>query len=120
MNKQKHRGRFIYIISESQYGLLTESLSIEVRRRFPYKNLRNDMEYGVLDEMINPCEYENVEEFIGNACDSLVEMYHDYFVNDFDYVLTSKDKDSLYNYFVDFFGEFLVKYYNNSKCSYDE
>ena len=35
---------------------------------------------------------------------------------DFDYVLTPKDKDSLYNYFVDKFGDYLVKYYKN-KCA---
>jgi hypothetical protein len=100
------------MITESQYDLLTESLSTEVRRRLPYKNLMNDMEYGILDEMITPCEYDNMGEFVGDACDSLVEMYHDYFVNDFDYVLTSKDKDSLYYYFVDKFDKFLREYHH--------
>jgi hypothetical protein len=104
-----------YIITESQYKLLKESLPPEVRRRLPFKNLMNDMEWGVLDEL-NPCEYDDIGEFIGNACDSLVEMYHDYFVNDFDYVLRPKEKDILYYYFVDYFSDYLVKYYKN-KCA---
>lgn len=74
----------------------------------------NDMEYGILDEMTDLCEYDDIGEFVSNACDSLVEMYHDYFVNAFDYVLTSKDKDSLYFYFVDFFKDFLIKYHKNN------
>jgi hypothetical protein len=98
-----------YIITESQYNLLTESLSLEVRRRLPFKNLMNDMEYGILNSM-NPCEYEDVGEYISNACDSLVEMYYDYFVYDFDYVLEPKEKDSLYYFFVDYFREFLMNY----------
>lgn len=72
----------------------------------------NDMEWGVLDDM-DVCNYDDVGEFIGDACDSLVEMYHDYFVNDFDYVLQPKEKDTLYHYFVDNFRDYLVKYYKN-------
>ena len=102
-----------YIITESQYKLLTEDLSVEVRRRLPFKNLLNDLEWGILDEM-DPCEYGDIEYFIEDACDSLVEMCQDYFSNDFDFVLTPKDKDSLYNYFVDKFGKYLVEYYNKS------
>jgi hypothetical protein len=101
-----------YIITESQYSLLTESLPPEVRRRLPFKNLMNDMEWGILDDM-KVCNYDDVGEFIGDACDSLVEMYHDYFVNDFDYVLQPKEKDALYHYFVDNFRDYLVKYYKN-------
>ena len=98
-----------YIITESQYNLLTESLSPEVRRRLPFQNLMNDMEWGILDEM-DVCEYGDVGEYISNACDSLVEMYYDYFVNEFDYVLEPKEKDSLYYFFVDYFKKFLLDY----------
>jgi hypothetical protein len=101
-----------YIITESQYSLLTESLSLNVRRRLPFKNLMNDMEWGVLDD-IEVCNYDNIGEFIGDACDSLVNLYDDYFSQELNYDLQSKDKDSLYYYFVDYFGDFLVKYYKN-------
>jgi hypothetical protein len=103
-----------YIITESQYSLLTESLSPEVRRRFPFKSLMNDMEWGVLDDIKVP-DYNNIGDFIGDACDSLVNFYDNYFENEFDYALTSKDKDSLYYYFVDFFRDFLVRYYNKEQ-----
>lgn len=108
-----------YIITESQYVLLSESLSPEVRRRLPFKNMMNDLEYGILDEMDVCGDYDGIGDFIGDACDMLVEMYHDYFVNDFDYVLKPKDKDSLYNYFVDKFGNYLEKYFKDrkNKCS---
>jgi hypothetical protein len=108
-----------YIITESQYVLLSESLSPEVRRRLPFQNMKNDMEWGILDEMDICGDYDGVGDFIGDACDSLVEMYHDYFVNDFDYVLKPKDKDSLYYYFVDKFGNYLEKYFKDrkNKCS---
>jgi len=108
-----------YIITESQYVLLSESLSPEVRRRLPFQNMKNDMEWGILDEMDICGDYDGVGDFIGDACDSLVEMYHDYFVNDFDYVLKPKDKDSLYYYFVDKFGNYMEKYFKDrkNKCS---
>ena len=98
-----------YIITESQYNLLTESLSPEVRRRLPFQNLMNDMEWGVLDSM-NPCDYEDIGEYISNACDSLVEMTEDYFMNEFHYVLEPREKDSLYYFFVVYFTKFLLDY----------
>lgn len=104
-----------YIITESQYSLLTEDLSVEVRRRLPFLNMKNDMEWGILDEMDVCGDYDGVGDFISDACDGLVEMYHDYFVNDFDYVLKPKDKDSLYYYFVDKFGDYLEKYFKDRK-----
>jgi hypothetical protein len=99
-----------YVITESQYVLLTESLSPEVRRRLPFKNMMNDLEWGILDEM-DICEYGDIQYFIEDACDSLVNMYDDYFEQELNYTLKPKDKDSLYNYFVDKFGDYLVKYY---------
>ena len=104
-----------YIITESQYVLLSESLSPEVRRRLPFKNMMNDLEWGILEDM-DICEYDDIGEFVSNACDSLVDMYDVYFVNDFDLNISPKDRDSLYYYFVDKFGDYLVKYHKN-KCA---
>jgi len=104
-----------YIITESQYVLLTESLSPEVRRRLPFKNMMNDLEWGILEDM-DICEYDDIGEFVSNACDSLVDMYDVYFVNDFDLNISPKDRDSLYYYFVDMYGDYLVKYHKN-KCA---
>jgi hypothetical protein len=104
-----------YIITESQYKLLSEDLSVEVRRRFPFQNLKNDMEWGILDEM-NPCDFDDIGEFVASACDELREMYSIYFINEFDKVISPKDSDSLYYYLVDKFGDYLVKYYKN-KCA---
>jgi hypothetical protein len=108
-----------YIITESQYVLLSESLSTEVRRRLPFKNMMNDLEWGILDEMDICGDYDGVGDFIGDACDMLVEMYDVYFINDFDLNISPKDRDSLYYYFVDKFGNYLEKYFKDhkNKCS---
>ena len=105
-----------YIITESQYNLLTEGLSVGLRRRLPFKNMMNDLEWGVLDEMYNICEYNSIGDFIADACNNLVELYSDYFINNFDETMSSKDRDTLYYYLVDEFGEYLVKYHKN-KCT---
>jgi len=104
-----------YIITESQYVLLSESLSPEVRRRLPFKNMMNDLEWGILDDM-NPCDFHTIGDFVSEACDMLAEMYDVYFVNDFDLNISPKDRDSLYYYFMDKFGNYLVKYHKN-KCA---
>jgi hypothetical protein len=103
-----------YIITESQYNLLTESLSPEVRRRLPFENLMNDMEYGILDSM-NPCEYEGIGDYIEDACDAMVGIMDVYFMDEFEYVLQPKEKDSLYYFFVDYFRKFLINY-RESNC----
>jgi hypothetical protein len=73
------------------------------------------MEWGILDEM-SPCDFNNIGEFVASACDELMEMYSIYFINEFDKVISPKDRDSLYYYLVDKFGDYLVKYYKN-KCA---
>ena len=108
-----------YVITESQYVLLTESLSPEVRRRLPFKNMMNDLEWGILDEMDICGDYDGIGDFISDACDSLVELYDNYFGQELDYFLKPKDRDALYYYFVDKFGNYLEKYFKDykNKCS---
>lgn len=76
----------------------------------------NDMEYGILEEMFEPCEYTDIGEFIGDACDLLVGLYDDYFEQELNYTLQPKDRDSMYYFFVDYFKNFLIKYYK-TKCA---
>jgi hypothetical protein len=104
-----------YIITESQYKLLNENLSSEFRRRLPFENMMNDLEWGVLDDMSNICDYNSIGDFVSDACDNLVELSSDYFSNEYGKTMSPKDKDTLYYYFVDKFGKYLVKYYN-TRC----
>lgn len=99
-----------YIITESQYKLLTEELSVGVRRRIPFENLINDLEWGVLEHM-SPCEYNEIGDFIADACDGMVDLFADYSIDEYKKNLTPKDRDSLYHFFVDKFGDYLIKYH---------
>ena len=79
----------------------------------------NDLEWGILDEMDICGDYDGVGDFISDACDSLSRLYDDYFEIELNYTLNPKDKDSLYYYFVDEFGDYLKKYFKDrkNKCS---
>jgi hypothetical protein len=65
------------------------------------------------------CVDDGSGDFIGDACDSLVELYDNYFGQELDYFLKPKDRDALYYYFVDKFGNYLEKYFKDhkNKCS---
>jgi hypothetical protein len=106
-----------YIVTESQYNLLVESLDKNfrvtdftprfVRRLVPMlKTVKDDLEWGVLDE-INPCEF-SAGEFVAEACDMLKDIYID---SIYDIKVSPKDQDALYYYFVDRFSSYLHKVY---------
>jgi hypothetical protein len=111
-----------YIVTESQYNLLVESLdknfrvtdftSRFVRRLVPMlKTVKDDLEWGVLDE-INPCEFTQ-GEFVAEACDMLKDIYID---SIYDIKVSPKDQDALYYYFVDRFSSYLNKVYHQ-RCA---
>lgn len=99
-----------YIITESQYKLLTEDLSIDIRRRLPFKNMMNDLEWSILEGM-SPCEYDDIGEFVSHACDEMVNLYDDYFRYEHNKDMSPKDRDSLYYFFVDKFDKYLIDYH---------
>jgi hypothetical protein len=59
----------------------------------------------LVDYELNPCEFSDIGDFIGEACDMLVNNYTE------EYKVSPKEKDDLYLYFVDLFGEHLVNVY---------
>jgi hypothetical protein len=95
-------------IIKSPYRILVENLSPTIRRRLPFDNFENDLEWGILDEM-NPCDFDKIGEFISEACDRLKDMYLDDVLDST--IASAKDKDELYYYFVDRFSNYLVKEY---------
>jgi len=111
-----------YIVTESQYSLIVESLgkhfrknnftSRFVRRLVPMlKTVQDDLEWGVLDEL-NPCEFSK-GEFVAEACDMLKDIYID---SIYDIKVSPKDQDALYYYFVDRFSSYLNRVYNH-RCA---
>jgi hypothetical protein len=112
-----------YIVTESQYNLLVESLDKHfrvrdftprfVRRLIPMlKTVQDDLDWGVIDE-INPCDFSSVGEFVAEACDMLKDIYID---SIYDIKVSPKDQDVLYYYFVDRFSPYLHKVYNQ-RCA---
>jgi len=112
-----------YVVTESQYNLLVESLdklfSLRgfsprfVRRLVPMlKTVQDDLDWGVIENSY-PCEFSSVGEFIEESCDMLTEIYIDS-INDM--VVDSKDKDELYYYFLHRFSSYLHKVYHQ-RCA---
>jgi len=98
-----------YLITESQrQTLLMETVSPYLRRRLNYDVMKDEM-VSIVKYQLNPCEFDNVQNFIEDACDMFVYMYLE------DLNTSSKDKDGLYYYVVDVFGKYLVEFYNE-KC----
>jgi hypothetical protein len=82
-----------------------ENISPYLRRRLNYDVMKDEMD-SIIKYQLNPCEFDNVQNFIEDACEMFVYMYLE------DLNTSSKDKDGLYYYVVDVFGKYLVKFYN--------
>jgi hypothetical protein len=94
---------------------LMENVSPEVRRRIDSENLKDLIDYIVEYEFNAPCEYP-VGEFVAEVCDLAVNNIVDYVVNNEGLQkVTFKDRDNLYYFFVDTFGDYLSNYYRK-KC----
>ena len=83
---------------------INESISTYLRRRLSFEDMKQDIE-NLVDYELNPCEFSDIGDFIGEACDMLVNNYIE------DLKVSPKEKDDLYIYFVDLFGEHLVNVY---------
>ncbi len=73
-------------------------------RRFSFDNMIEDINNIVNDEL-NPCEFNNVEDFIYGACNMLAYRYFE------DSKLSDKESEKLFPSIVNLFGEHLVKVY---------
>ena len=92
---------------------LMENVSPEVRRRIDSENL-NDLIDDIIEYELNACEYP-VGEFVAEACDLAVNNIVDYVVNNTSLQkVTFKDRDSLYYFFVDTFGDYLSNYHRKT------
>jgi hypothetical protein len=83
---------------------INESISTYLRRRFSFEHIKQDMD-NLVDYELNPCDFNNIGDFVAEACDILTYNYLE------DLQVSSKDKDGFYISLVDLFGKYLVNVY---------
>ena len=74
-------------------------------RRFSFDKMKEDVD-NIVDYELNPCEFDNVDDFIGKACEMLAYRYFE------DSKLSDKESEKLYPSIVNLFDEHLTKVYN--------
>ena len=85
-------------------------MSLHVRRRLDFDRLKQEID-NMIDYELNVCNYSPVGEFIGEACDMLNERVLDDIVASTNVKVSLKEKDELYFYLVNTFGNYLAKKY---------
>lgn len=83
---------------------LMETISTYLRRRLSFEHMKQDMD-NLVDYELNPCEFNNIGDFVAEACDILAYNYLE------ELQVSSKDKDGFYIALVDLFGKYLVDVY---------
>ena len=90
---------------------LMENVSHELRRRLDLDRLKHVLD-AIIDYEINTCSFDEVGEYVSEVCDMLKDVIIDNVEADTQLKkISPKDRDSLYYFLVDTFGEYLVNYY---------
>ena len=91
--------------------LILESLSYKIRRRVSFHQLKDELDYSVLENM-DPCQFWSAGEFISEACDNLKDIIiESALLDDFHLRIVPKDNDDLYYYLVHTFESYLLEHY---------
>lgn len=88
---------------------IDESISPYLRRRLSFEDIKQDVE-NLVDYELNPCEFSNIGDFVAEACDMLVYNYVEDLEASFQKI-SSREKDTLYYFLVDNFGNHLANVY---------
>jgi hypothetical protein len=80
-----------------------------IRRRLSFDDMKQDI-INVVDYELNPCEFDNVSDFVAEACDILSYNY----IGGLD--VPNKDRDKFFFFLVDTFGEDLARLYKQ-RCA---
>jgi hypothetical protein len=80
-----------------------------IRRRVSFDDMKQDI-INVVDYELNPCEFDNVGDFVAEACDILSYNY----IGGLD--VPNKDRDKFFFFLVDTFGEDLARLYKQ-RCA---
>lgn len=110
---KKWLGLDVYVGSTAkkcENKFISESMSPHVRRRLDFDVLKQEINNIVDYEISVSCD-SPVGEFIGEACDMLNERVLDDIVASTNVKVSLKEKDELYFYLVDTFGNYLAKKY---------
>ena len=83
---------------------INESISTYLRRRLSFEHMKEDID-NLVDYELNPCEFNDIGDFVAEACDILAHNYLE------DLQVSFKDKDVFYINLVDLFGKHLVNVY---------
>ena len=105
------------IITEKQVKLIMEnSPTSRLRRRLFNKDFLQDLlDYDIL-EYQNPCNWDNVGDFVGDICDTMAIQTIDYFTEETGEKLSPKESDYFYYYCLDNFGKYIETFYKK-KCA---
>lgn len=91
---------------------LLETLSPKIRRRLSNLSLSQEIDNIIDYEIGNPCNISPASEFVAEVCDMLVQNTMYWLEDEHNFGLTPKDKDTLYYYFVDTFGDNIYQRYS--------
>jgi hypothetical protein len=91
---------------------ILETLSPQIRRRLSNLNLNNEIDNIIDYEIGYPCDISPASEFVSEVCDMLVQNIMYWLEDEYNFGLTPKDKDTLYHYFVDTFGDNIYQRYS--------
>jgi hypothetical protein len=91
---------------------ILETLSPQIRRRLSNLNLSNEIDNIIDYEIGYPCDISPASEFVTETCDMLVQNIMYWLEDEYNFGLTPKDKDTLYHYFVDTFGDNIYQRYS--------
>ena len=91
---------------------ILETLSPQIRRRLSNLNLSNEIDNIIDYEIGYPCNISPASEFVTEVCDMLVQNIMYWLEDEYNFGLTPKDKDTLYHYFVDTFGDNIYQRYS--------
>jgi hypothetical protein len=80
-----------------------------IRRRLSFDDMKQDI-INLVDYELNPCEFDNVSDFVAEACDILSYNY----IGGLD--VPNKDRDKFFFFLVDTFGEDLARLYKQ-RCA---
>ena len=111
-----------YIITESQYQLLVESINLGLKRRLNYHNLEKfifnaELDFPTLCDDFGD-EFEYADNVISRAADDFLmedETFYD---------SLGEDYDDIHDYVVDFakehFGDYLIEIYQSTCADYED
>jgi len=84
------------------------NLASHIRRRLNPEHLKHVLNT-IIEYDLSPCSYNDVGEFVSEICDTLKDVFLENISMEFPVEITPKDKDDVYYYFVNLFGDYLVK-----------